>query len=254
MTRRTKLTFYLTGISALLILPTAVAQAAESETKNDSAQTLRILFVGNSYTSVNDLPKLMVALCRAVERKCSITRALRGGATLQQHVNAEVGRKSGQQPFDIVVLQEQSQMPLVMPQQMHEAARKLHTQIIANNPQVRIVFYQTWARRGRPQDQNGISRAYRQIATELKADIAPVGDAWALALAANPNRKLHMADGSHPNAAGSYLAACVLAAVILERSPEGLPAVGVAQNEAIGLQRSAAEAIKIVRAASADTP
>lgn len=243
MSPQTKLSSCLVCIAVLLIVPADLVQAAEPQSENNPPRTLRILFVGNSYTSVNDLPKLVATLCRAADRKISVTRALRGGATLQQHADAEASRKIGQQPFDIVVMQEQSQLPLLMPQQMHEASRKLHAQIIAENPQTRIVFYQTWARRDRPEDQAGISLAYRQIATELKAEVAPVGDAWALALAAGPQRKLHMADGSHPNAAGSYLAACVLTAVILQRNPGDLPAVNISAAEATRLQELAAKAM-----------
>jgi hypothetical protein len=51
-------------------------------------------------------------------------------------------------------------------------------------------------------------------------------------------------DGSHPSEAGSYLAACVLYAVIVQRSPEGLVyRAGLAEKEARFLQRIAAETV-----------
>ena len=47
--------------------------------------------------------------------------------------------------------------------------------------------------------------------------------AWKSALAADPKLVLHQPDKSHPNPKGSYLAACVFYATLLERSPVGLP-------------------------------
>ena len=48
--------------------------------------------------------------------------------------------------------------------------------------------------------------------------------AWKKALAANPRLVLHQSDKSHPRPAGSYLAACVFYATLLDKSPVGLPA------------------------------
>src|SRR5262249_46570037 len=78
---------------------------------------------------------------------------------------------------------------------------------------------------------------------------APVGLAWQAALKARPDFALHVADKSHPNPAGSYLAACVFYATIYGQSPKGLSAhitgtivdhtgkIGDAQGELVNLSK-----------------
>jgi hypothetical protein len=67
-----------------------------------------------------------------------------------------------------------------------------------------------------------ISTAYLRIGRELGALVAPVGDAWHSALALDPGLRLHDNSGSHPNLAGSYLAASVFYSLFYGKSPEGL--------------------------------
>lgn len=74
-----------------------------------------------------------------------------------------------------------------------------------------------------PEDQTAISKAYLDLSKELKAKIAPVGNAWQAALKTDMKLVLHTNDKKHPNATGTYLAACVFYATIYGKSPEGLP-------------------------------
>ena len=72
--------------------------------------------------------------------------------------------------------------------------------------------------------QAGLTRAYVGIAKELHADVAPVGAAWQRAMQEDRTLELYMPDGSHPSANGTYLAACMFYAALLDTSPLGLPA------------------------------
>jgi len=51
-----------------------------------------------------------------------------------------------------------------------------------------------------------------------------VGPAWMLVREKRPELELYISDGSHPSAAGSYLAACTFYATLFRASPVGLPA------------------------------
>ena len=70
--------------------------------------------------------------------------------------------------------------------------------------------------------QKDLTDAYFAIARELGATVAPVGIAWQNAFKENPKLVLHDPDQSHPNAAGSYLAACVFYAILYDKTPVGL--------------------------------
>jgi hypothetical protein len=52
----------------------------------------------------------------------------------------------------------------------------------------------------------------------------PVGAAWQRLISERPDLVLHDKDNSHPNVAGSFLAACVFYAMLFNRSPVGLSA------------------------------
>ncbi len=185
---------------------------------------LKVLFLGNSYTYGNDLPGMIAAMADAAGgRKIETDRITPGGCTFQRHVEGKKAlAKIREKPWDAVVLQEQSMMPCVDPKRMHKYARLLHAEIDKRG--ARTVFFLTWARQHKPEMQNGLNKAYFTIAKELGAEVAPVGMAWKNAFAADPKLVLHRNDKSHPNPAGTYLAACVFYATLLDKNPVGLPA------------------------------
>jgi hypothetical protein len=83
----------------------------------------------------------------------------------------------------------------------------------------------------------------------MKAQIAPVGDAWQAARKADPKLMLHSKDQKHPTPAGAYLAACVFYATIYEKSPEWLPgSIGkLTDDEARALQTIAWKTVQATR-------
>jgi hypothetical protein len=200
----------------------------------------RILFIGNSYTSVNNLPDMFVKLSRAGGHKVEIGVAAPGGWTLSQHANSnETFEKLKSSKWDFVVLQEQSQIPSIEQSRtvsMYPAARLLVQQI--EEAGAAPLLFLTWAHRD-GLSENGlqgyemlakafesmqfqIDRGYLEIAQELNVSVAPVGYAWLVARRQNPQLELWQDDGSHPSVQGTYLAACVFYAAIFRQSPEGL--------------------------------
>lgn len=193
----------------------------------------RVLFIGNSYTFVNDLPNTFAELARAGGNKVEVGVSAQGGWTLSDHVQSpETLHLLNSKKWNFVVLQEQSQIPAVAPartQAMYPAARELGQKIkdIGATP----IFFVTWAHRdGWPENgmtnyksmQAQINYGYAEIAQELNAPMAPVGAAWLTAVDQNPDLILWQEDGSHPTEQGTYLAACVFYAAIFHESPNEL--------------------------------
>jgi len=188
-------------------------------------EQLNVLFIGNSFTHRNDLPGMLTALAAAGDLPCVITsqRVVVNGASLRLHWNAGTAAALiRSQPWDVVVLQEQSTLPVKNATRYHENVR-LFAEVIREQG-ARIVLYLVWARRNAPEAQAVLNDASHTIAREIGADIAPVGPAWER-LRSEPNApEVFAPDGSHPTPAGTYLAACVFYATLLGRSPAGLPA------------------------------
>ena len=224
---------------ALYLLALVVLAAgwvgAQGPTKDSAKSTkkppTRVLFIGNSYTSAHDLPALVRALGAADKPKVELVvdSITPGGYTLEAHLAAE-GPESARARlaagrYDFVVVQEQSQRPLLEPSKMLDAARVLSKELTAANSTP--IWYATWARQAKPETQADLTKAYRTCHAELGGRLAPVGDAWQTVLQAKSEKDrlvLHQTDGSHPTAAGSYLAALVLYGTLTGRKIDDLPA------------------------------
>lgn len=212
-----------------------------------SQDTLRALFLGNSYTAYNNLPTLTADLASAAGKTLIVDRVTPGGHTLQGHAaNTNSLGKIRQGIWDYVILQEQSQIPTIDVYRytsMYPGALQLRDSILYYNPCAKIVMYMTWGRRfgGQQCDQNrvncspdfvdfthmqdSLASAYTEIADSIGAYIAPVGRAWQAALT-DTALVLHTGDNSHPNYNGSYLAGCIFHAIFWKESPVGVPFYG----------------------------
>lgn len=173
-------------------------------------RTLDVLFIGNSFTSRNQLPQLVAALVAPSHTLRSATIHA-GGASLRRHWNAGLAQRAlAAQRWDHVVLQEQSTLPVKSPQRYHENVRRFAPVIAAEGASA--LLYLTWSRANAPEAQRELTQAVLTIAGEIGAGVVPVGIAWQALRAHHPDIALYDADGSHPTPTGSYLAACVFAA------------------------------------------
>ena len=196
--------------------------------KNQSP-TVRMLFVGNSFTARNNLPGMLTEL--ALDRASGAGRRIehrliqRGGASLRMHLNkGDAAAAMRDEHYDYVVLQEQSTLPIKNATRMHESVREFDTLIRAAG--ARTVLYMTWARLEAAADaQQRIADAYSSIGQEIEAIVVPAGLAWRAFLAKHKTPVLHDADKSHPTLAGSYLAACTFHATLFGGTPPGEPRV-----------------------------
>lgn len=186
------------------------------------------------------MPGLLAGMAEA--RGVSIEHRLisAGGASLRQHLNdgraLEAIATGG---FDVVVLQEQSTLPIKNPGRMHESVREFDA--VIKDAGARTALYLTWARRNAPETQQALTSAYAAIAVELAATLVPVGAVWNRFLGMYDEPVLHDTDNSHPAPAGSYLAACVFLIALLAQDPVGVdvPVKGLDDDTAALLRQSA---------------
>ena len=77
-----------------------------------AAPSIRILYIGNSFTTRNDLPGVVgeLAKCAGITVEQEVISA--GGASLRRHFNAGATAKISGGRWDYVVLQEQSTLPI----------------------------------------------------------------------------------------------------------------------------------------------
>lgn len=235
----------------LLLLLAALSSCAQQG-------PLRVLFVGNSYTYANDLPGMVGQLAAAGEsRRYEFAQEAPGGVTIKEHW--EAGRAAAlleASRFDWMVLQDQSQEPSfevsVLETDLYPYVT--HFDSAARARGTRTLLFLTWGRRDGdlenvPGDtfsamQDRLIRGYETIAARLHVPVAPVGIAWRSARQSQPSIALYEPDGSHPSAAGTYLAACVFYNALFGRSPVGNAfTAGLDATTARALQQIAADAV-----------
>lgn len=189
---------------------------------NAMPPVFRILFVGNSYTTRNDMPLLFARLAHASCGGLKLdTRVMAfGGASLAAHWNrGDVQALLASEKWDAVILQDQSTRPMRALGSMQKHVRLLVDAIHAAG--TKPFLYMTWARKNDPESQGTIAAAYTALAEETGAGLIPVGTAWQAARQSRPDLDLHDPDMSHPSLAGSYLAACVFLVALFDKMPVG---------------------------------
>ncbi len=215
----------------------------------------RVLFIGNSYTFYNEMPtEMFLKIAQEAGYTVEVDRVLKGGWTLEKHADpqGETGMLVDQllrgEPYDYVILQEQSLRPSVDPEPFFCAVRDLNARIRANG--ALPVLYSTWGRKtGSPKlsEYNMTSesmtlstaRSYRSIASELSIPVAYAGLAF---FDIAESIELYDQDKSHPSREGSYLAALVLFLRIFGDC-EKLCDCGFSQDVSDVLQKAARKAV-----------
>jgi hypothetical protein len=198
--------------------------------------TLRALFIGNSYMSVNNLPQLVQALSSSLGDVLVYDSNTPGGQTFQmQAANPVNYQKMAAQEWDYIILQGQSQEPSFPFEQVNSQTLPYAVQLAdsakAIQPCSQVNYFMTWGRQNGDPQWDSISTfdkmnarlrdAYLRIADSANAAVSPVGVAWKYIRDNHPNINLYQQDGSHPSLEGSYLAACVFYSSLFHQSSFG---------------------------------
>ncbi|MGI9191626.1 MAG: DUF4886 domain-containing protein [Chitinophagaceae bacterium] len=223
-----------------------------------NAITKRVLFIGNSYTQVNDLPNTLREVALSLGDTLVVSSVTPGGFTFNQHsMNATTLSAIQSGNWDFVILQEQSQIPAFSPAQVQSDcvpfAKKLSDSIKHYNPCAEIVFYMTWGRKNGDASncanyppictyagmQQGLYDSYQMLCDSNNATCAPVGAAWRMFRNQYPNIELYSPDESHPSLNGTYLAACTFYSSLFRKpvlSSQYLPA-GIGNSDAFFIRQ-----------------
>jgi hypothetical protein len=206
-----------------------------------------VLVMGNSHASMHELPQQLAQLLQAglAGRSVGIAEAP-GWLFLDErlhHAPSQALLRS--RTWTVVVLQAQKYSS--SGQFTHPTAPAVALVRQVRSGGATPVLFPEWPRRGVDETQR-ILGPHLAIAQEVPACVAPIGQAWDLALQRHPALALHAADGNHASAAGAYLTALVLYATITGATPLGTPALanGLTPEVQAQLRRVAADTVQAV--------
>ena len=221
--------------------------------------SISVLFIGNSYTYVNDLPSLLNSLTIAKGDKLTVDSQTQGGATFNVHsANANTYTKIHSKPWDYVVVQGQSQEVSFSDSQVNTQSlpylKKIADSVYSAKFCTDLMLFMTWGYENGDSQwqpistyegmQSRLRNGYQRIADSVQASVSPVGMAWKYVRENYPAINLYAGDGSHPSLEGSYLAACTFYASLYRKSPVGANFYGsLPQTTAEQLQLAAQIAV-----------
>lgn len=180
----------------------------EKDTLVVEKDTLRVLFVGNSFSYFYNLPQVVNAMS-AYSKKIHIeTRlSLVGGSHLSQHLNQEKGTQTVEilntQPFDYVVLNHHSLAPIENLESFFEDSKKMVEFVRSKN--AIPVFMMTWAYNSNPLMIETLSAEYDKMGKQLDVDVVPCGKLFAEVRKWRPDLNMFDDDDKHPSKHGTYL-------------------------------------------------
>jgi len=187
---------------------------------SSAPRPLRILFVGNSQTSTNDLPAFVSEIARVTRGPRIEYRTFAPSATtLQGNWYAGSGALALlNEKWDAVVVQ---QGPSVLPGSRARLCQ--YAKLFSDEARIngaRPYLLMVWPRRGG--SVTDVLDSYAAAGAAAHAAVLPAGIAWAAATRRSPGLELYRSDGVHPNRTGTYLAALVVYAGI-RRAPVVAP-------------------------------
>jgi hypothetical protein len=196
-------------VSTLLLVLAVASLGASSGRAAQPQLPLRVLFIGNSQTSTNDLPAFVAALAkRAKARPIEYRMVAPSATTLEGHWTKTIAvpALTGHQ-WDAVVLQ---QGPSLLPGSRAKLCD--YTKRFADAARergARPFLMMVWPR-GRG-DFDGVADSYTAAADAADVKLLPAGAAWEAAWRRNPDLALHpQSDEIHPSDLGTFLAALVV--------------------------------------------
>lgn len=193
-----------------------------------------MLFIGNSFTFMNNMPFMFRDIAVAKGKKIYVDTVVEGGKDFNFHAhNPETYAAIKSRKWDYIIVQghsnELAQPESVIDKNSLPYARQIVDSIHASNPCTQVLLYMTWGYKfGNPKwsaiasyepMQERIESQYLRFADLLDARLSPVGAVWKTIRASHPALNLYYTDNIHPSYAGSYVSACTFFASIFGESP-----------------------------------
>ncbi len=170
--------------------------------------TLRVLFVGNSFSYFYNLPQVVNAMS-AYSKKVHIeTRtSLVGGSRISDHLNQEKGTQTidilNNQRFDYVVINHHSLATIDEADSFFELSKQMVELVRSKN--AIPVLMMTWAYHSNPLMLATIATAYIEVGKQLGVDVVPCGNLFAEVRKWRPDLTMFDDDDKHPSKHGTYL-------------------------------------------------
>ncbi len=190
---------------------------------------INILFIGNSYTYRNHMPKIFEKLARLNGKSLKVYSNTKGMTSFYRHSKRQNLYKAiAWKKWDYVILQGSSRDMIkdsvTFKTKTIPGLEKIIDAIKTNFNQTKILFFMTWAyQKGFGEKSyfemtKNVKNGYESLSINYNIPVVPVGLAWKEVRVTEKKSKLYQRDGAHPSIQGSYLvASCFYVSIFKER-------------------------------------
>lgn len=213
--RRTRPGLRTAAALLVLCLVPPLRAASPAAPPADAVPSLRVLFVGNSYTYVNEVPDLVASVAAARGIELVPGMVAEPNFSIEDHLRRRDYEHMLARGWDWVVLQ---QGPSSLPENQEilrvQAGRAA---ALAHAHGIRVALFAAWPALDNAHTWAAAELSYRNAARANGLCVLPVSTAWRLARERAPVVQLYAQDRLHASAEGSLLAALVLAQGLVPR-------------------------------------
>lgn len=181
----------------------------------DPVPRLRVLFVGNSYTYVNEVPDLVASVAAARGIELVPGMVAEPNFSIEDHLRRRDYEHMLARGWDWVVLQ---QGPSSLPENQEILrVQSGRAATLAQARGIRVALFAAWPALDNAHTWAAAELSYRNAARANGLCVLPVSMAWRLARERAPVVQLYAQDRLHASPEGSLLAALVLAQGLVPR-------------------------------------
>ncbi|MAD96677.1 MAG: hypothetical protein CMB99_05045 [Flavobacteriaceae bacterium] len=172
-------------------------------------QSQEILFVGNSLTYSNDLPKIVEEIAEEFEKNLNTEALCYPNYAIIDHLNeGKLQILLQNKRFDYLIVQQGPSSQGEGKKMLIEDGQKLKA--ICDQYNIRMAYFMVWTSKAWYQTMDQVIDNHRIAAKENKALLFPVGRVWKAFREKSPSINLYASDGFHPSSTGSFLAALTM--------------------------------------------
>ena len=183
-----------------------------------------VLFVGNSLTYTHDLPATVAAIAESAGDTIRFRTVAGPNLALIDHLNGSTNVKAvmASEPWDIVILQQGPTPAGICRDSLVLWTTMFDPLIKAAGATTALLM--PWTYRSEMSGLDEVRISFEEAASSVGGVFIPAGEAWRIAIAADPSLGLWGGDNFHPGGTGTFLTALVIYERITGHDARDLPA------------------------------
>lgn len=168
-----------------------------------------VLFIGNSLTYTNNLPKLVTKTAKAKGISIITKMMAMPDYAISDHWNdGQVQKEISENHYDFVIIQQGPSSQTVGREILIEYGGKYS--VLCKNNHAKLCYFMVWPSLANYDTFDGVIKNYGEASQFNDAILFPVGKVWKAHFDSTGNFDYYATDGFHPSKKGSIIAAEII--------------------------------------------